>query len=54
MTPTILFRQKNSNKESVDYIGQFLNLKKESTPLNQMGDALKESLIFQLNKIKAQ
>ncbi len=54
MTPTILFRQKNSNKESVDYIGQFLNLKKESTQLNQMGDALKESLIFQLNKIKAQ
>ena len=54
MTPTILFRQKNSNKESVDYIGQFLNLKKESTPLNQMGDALKESLIFQLNKIKVQ
>ena len=45
MTPTILFRQKNSNKESVDYIGQFLNLKKESTPLDQMHDVFKSATI---------
>ena len=27
MTPVILFRQKNQNKESVDYIGDLLNRK---------------------------
>jgi len=46
MTPTILFRQKNSNKENVDYIGQFLNLKKESTQLDQMHEAFKSAAIL--------
>ena len=53
MTPTILFRQKNSNKEQVDYIGQFLN-KKNNMPLEQMHDAFKTSLQTQLNKIRNQ
>jgi len=52
MSPTILFRQKNSNKEQVDYIGQFLNKKNNSTPLDQMHDAFQISLQTQLNKNK--
>ena len=50
MTPTILFRQKNSNKESVDYIGQFLNLKKDSTQLDQMHEAFKSAAILSRQK----
>ena len=30
ITPTILFRQKNSNKEPVDYIGGLLNQKSKN------------------------
>lgn len=54
LTPVILFRQKNQNKEDVDYIGSLLNRKPEMTQKQEMGNAVKESLIFQLNKIKAQ
>ena len=54
LTPVILFRQKNQNKEDVDYIGSFLNKKIELTQKQEMGNAVKESLIFQLNKIKSQ
>lgn len=32
ITPTVFFRQKNTNKESVDYIGQFLNMAKKNNP----------------------
>lgn len=52
MSPIILFRQKNANKEQVDYIGQFLNKKNNSNPLDQMHDAFKTSLQTQLNKNK--
>lgn len=42
MTPTTLFRQKNQNKERVDYIGQLLNIRKEQA--HTPGFELSESL----------
>jgi hypothetical protein len=52
LTPVILFRQKNQNKEDVDYIGSLLNRKPEMTPKQEMGEAFKKSLEHQLNKIR--
>jgi len=44
MTPVILFRQKNQNKESVDYIGDLLNRKPELTKKQEFLTPFAEAL----------
>ena len=44
LTPVILFRQKNQNKESVDYIGDLLNRKQELTKKQEFLTPFAEAL----------
>jgi len=44
LTPVILFRQKNQNKESVDYIGDLLNRKPELTKKQEFLTPFAEAL----------
>lgn len=50
LKPETLFRQKNPNKEKVDYIGQFLNLKPKVTERTKQVNAFEEAMYNINNK----
>lgn len=52
LTPTILFRQKNPNKENVDYIGQFLNLKPKQDAKTKQANVFQEAIDERMNNLK--
>lgn len=52
LNPTILFRQKNPNKENVDYIGQFLNLKPKQDAKTKFQSGFQDFVNEKLNNLK--
>lgn len=52
LTPTILFRQKNPNKENVDYIGQFLNLKPKQDAKTKQANVFQDFINEKLENFK--
>ncbi|MFZ1786733.1 MAG: Lin1244/Lin1753 domain-containing protein [Saprospiraceae bacterium] len=50
LKPETLFRQKNPNKEKVDYIGQFLNLKPKVTERTKQVNAFEQAMYNINNK----